>query len=230
MFSELNNNIREFLISFFEQKKDSILDPLTCLLRLSILEFKPLGTKVSLNNNKIKYNEPNVLQGAMRWTNGDTREDLHNLFNPLKKAVLWYDTSNEEIKTIFSYSIKGLEKLQSSYNTNSVISHSIQLYIDYLRKNLNVRNNDKSNDNTGKKNNSNDEEENTISKQLRELWNKREITILNNILLELEDNRNKNTVGLMDEQDALIRTLETILTRKEEKVSNILFENTTSLN
>ena len=229
MFSELNNNIKEFLISFFEQKKDSILDPLTCLVRLSILDFKPLGTKISLNNNKIKYNEPNVLQGAIRWTNGDAREDLHNLFNPLKKAVLWYDTENQEIKNIFNYAIKGLEKLQSSYNNNSVISHSIQLYIDYLRKNLNGRNNDKSN-NTGKKNNSNDEEENTISKQLRELWNKREITILNNILLELEDNRNKNTVGLMDEQDALIRTLETILTRKEEKVSNILFENTTSLN
>ena len=75
------------------KKRDSILDPLTCLVRLSILDFKPLGTKISLNNNKIKYNEPNVLQGAIRWTNGDAREDLHNLFNPLKKAVLlWYDT------------------------------------------------------------------------------------------------------------------------------------------
>ena len=68
------------------------------------------------------------------------------------------------------------------------------------------------------------------TKQLKDLWNSREITILNNILLELEDNRKKNTVGLLDEQDALIRTLETILMRKEEKVSNILFENTTSLN
>jgi hypothetical protein len=221
MFSELNNNIREFLISFFEQKKDSILDPLTCLVRLSILEFKPVGTKISLNNNKIKYNEPNVLQGAMRWTNGDTREDLHNLFNPLKKAVLWYDTTDGEIKNIFSYSIKGLEKLQSSYNNNSVISHSIQLYIDYLKKNL-IRN--------PKQIFNDEEEENTISKQLKELWNEREITILNNIILELEDNRKKNTENLIDEQDALIKTLETILVRKEEKVSNILFENTTSLN
>ena len=229
MFSEINNNIKEFLISFFEQKKDSILDPLTCLVRLGILDFKPLGTKISLNNNRIKYNDPNILQGALRWSNGDNREDLHNLYNPLIKATQWYDHEDEQIRNIFKYAVKGLQKLQSSYNKNTVISHSIQLYIDYLRKNLNGRNNDKSN-NTGKKNNSNDEEENTISKQLRELWNKREITILNNILLELEDNRNKNTVGLMDEQDALIRTLETILTRKEEKVSNILFENTTSLN
>lgn len=228
MFSELNNNIREFLISFFEQKKDSILDPLTCLVRLSILDFKPIGTKISLNNNKIKYNEPNVLQGAMRWTNGDTREDLHNLFNPLKKAVLWYDTKNEEIKNIFNYSIKGLEKLQSSYNNNSVISHSIQLYINYLKKNISHKNNEKNQSNSIKFNET--EEENTISKQLRELWNEREISILNNILLELEDNRKKNLNCVLEEQDSLIKTIETILTRKEEKVSNILFENTTSLN
>ena len=230
MFSELNNNIREFLISFFEQKRDSILDPLTCLVRLSILDFKPIGTKISLNNNKIKYNEPNVLQGAMRWSNGDTREDLHNLFNPLKKAVLWYDTKNQEIKNIFNYAIKGLEKLQSSYNNNSVISHSIQLYIDYLKKNIDGKISKNHNESEGSKSKQDTEEENTISKQLRELWNEREITILNNILLELEDNRKKNLPELLDEQDALIRTLETILIRKEEKVSNILFENTTSLN
>ena len=166
----------------------------------------------------------------MRWSNCDTREDLHNLFNPLKNAVLWYDTKNQEIKNIFNYSIKGLEKLQSSYNNNSVISHSIQLYIDYLRKNLDGKISKNHNESEGSKSKQDTEEENTISKQLRELWNEREITILNNILLELEDNRNKNLPELLDEQDALIRTLETILIRKEEKVSNILFENTTSLN
>ena len=93
MFSEINNNIKEFLISFFEQKKDSILDTLTCLVRLGILDFKPLGTKISLNNNRIKYNEPNVLQGAIRWTNGDAREDLHNLFTSIN-AICWFSDSN----------------------------------------------------------------------------------------------------------------------------------------
>ena len=119
MFGELNISIKEFIVSFFEPKRDSILDPLTCIIRLGILEFKPIGTKISLNNNKIQYNDPSIIQGAMRWTNGDNREDLHNLFNPLKKAVLWYDVKNREIKNIVEYSIRGLEKLQSSYNKNS---------------------------------------------------------------------------------------------------------------
>lgn len=219
MFSELNNSFKDFLVSFFEVKRDSILDPLTCIIRLGILEFKPIGTKISLNNNKIKYNDPSVIQGALRWSNGDNREDLHNLFNPLKKAVLWYDVNNSEIKNLIDYSIRGLQKLQSSYNKNSVISHSMQYYIDYLKNSINQKNND----------NTEEEEENSISKQLRELWNEREITIVNNIILQLEENRKKNNSEFELEQDALIKTLETILTRKEQKVSSILFENITLL-
>lgn len=219
MFSELNNSFKDFLVSFFETKRDSILDPLTCIIRLGILEFKPIGTKISLNNNKIKYNDPSVIQGALRWSNGDNREDLHNLFNPLKKAVLWYDVKNSEIKNLIDYSIRGLQKLQSSYNKNSVISHSMQYYIDYLKNSITQKNND----------NIEEEEENSISKQLRELWNEREITIVNNIILQLEENRKKNNNEFELEQDALIKTLETILTRKEQKVSSILFENITLL-
>ena len=218
MFGELSN-FREFIMSFFEIKKDSILEPLTCLVRLSIIDFKPLGTKISLNNNRIKYNDPNMLQGALRWSNGDNREDLHNLYNPLIKATQWYDHEDEQIRNIFKYAVKGLQKLQSSYNKNTVISHSIQLYIDYLEKYLD-----------GEKLEKEKDEESTISKELKALWNEREITILNNILLQLEDNRKKNTPELIEEQNTLITTLETILARKEDKVTNILFENTTTLN
>lgn len=225
MFGEFNNNFKEFIVSLFETKRDSILDPLTCIIRLSILEFKPIGTKISLNNNKIKYNDPSAIQGALRWTNGDNREDLHNLFNPLKKAVLWYDVKNPEIKNLINYSIRGLEKLQSSYNKNSVISHSMQYYIDYLRNSL-----DEKNKNQNNQTNEEEENENTISKQLRDLWNEREITIINNIILELEDNRKANKPEFIQEQESLIKTMETILNRKEQKVSNILFENTTLLN
>lgn len=218
MFGEFSH-FREFIMSFFEIKKDSILEPLTCLVRLSIIDFKPLGTKISLNNNRIKYNDPNMLQGALRWSNGDNREDLHNLYNPLIKATQWYDHEDEQIRNIFKYAVKGLQKLQSSYNKNTVISHSIQLYIDYLEKYLD-----------GEKLEKETEEESTISKELKALWNEREITILNNILLQLEDNRKKNTPELIEEQNTLITTLETILARKEDKVTNILFENTTTLN
>ena len=58
----------------------------------------------------------------------------------------------------------------------------MQYYIDYLKNSI-----------SGKidKEAEEEDEENTISKQLRDLWNKREITIINNIILELEENRKK---------------------------------------
>ena len=95
----------------------------------------------------------------------------------------------------------------------------MQYYIDYLKNSINEKKNE----------NIEEEEENTISKQLRELWNEREITIVNNIILQLEENRKKNNDEFELEQESLIKTLETILTRKEQKVSNILFENITLL-
>ena len=78
------------------QKEDSIIEPFICLIRLSILEFKPNGTKISINNNQIKYNIPNILQGPLRWSNGDNREDIHNIFYPIKKACEWFDLSNDD--------------------------------------------------------------------------------------------------------------------------------------
>ena len=102
----------------------------------------------------------------------------------------------------------------------------MQYYIDYLKNSLDEKNKDK-NEN---KQNDEEENENTISKQLRDLWNEREITIINNIILELEDNRKASKPEFIQEQESLIKTMETILNRKEQKVSNILFENTTLLN
>ena len=74
----LQNKIYNLFNSFFNKntKPDSIIEPLTCLIRLALLEFKPLNTKLSIYNNRITYDEPNILQGAIRWSNGDNREDI----------------------------------------------------------------------------------------------------------------------------------------------------------
>ena len=217
----VSEKIIHFFGSFFSnnEKDDSIIEPLTCLIRLSILEFKPLNTKLSISNNRIMYDDPTVLQGALRWSNGDKREDIHNIFNPIRKAGEWFDLENEDICTIFRFGIKGLEKLKLSYNENSTIAHSIEYYIFYLKNKVN---------NVGKNETSqNDEskvtENNTIYTKLRELWNKREIEIIKNILLELADTRSDS-----HKQESMIEAIESILHRKEESVQNILHETVTS--
>ena len=86
MFSDFfKTNIVNIFNIFNMEKDDSIIEPLICLIRLSILEFKQKGTKISINNNQIKYNIPNILQGPLRWSNGDNRKDIHNIFYPIKK-------------------------------------------------------------------------------------------------------------------------------------------------
>ena len=160
-----------------------------------------------------------MLQGALRWSNGDKREDIHNIFNPIRKAGEWFDLENEDICTIFRFGIKGLEKLKLSYNENSTIAHSIEYYILYLKNKVNKG--------CGNENGKNDDykvkENNTIYTKLRELWNKREIEIIKNILLELDDNRSD-----LHKQESMIEAIESILHRKEESVQNLLHETVTS--
>ena len=67
--------------------KSQILDPITTIFKLCIISFKPSGIKISINENKIAYQEAGFTQGLFRWTNGDKANDLHNLFNPINMFV-----------------------------------------------------------------------------------------------------------------------------------------------
>ena len=208
----LGDTIYNFFNKIFyeSENNNSIIDPMTCLIRISLLEFKPINTKLSIKNNKITYNDPNVLQGTIRWTNGDNREDIHNIYNPIIKALNWYEPDTPDIKNIIKFTIKGLQKLKSSYNNNSIIAHSIQYYITYIEQNF-----------KSKKEKEKYVENNTIFIQLKELWNDREINIINNIILELDENNGDNK--------SLIDAIEIILNQKEEMVQTILKQNLTKL-
>jgi len=50
------------------KERNFILDPLTCIIRISVLSFKPKGTKISISDNRIEYHEANFLQGPLRWS------------------------------------------------------------------------------------------------------------------------------------------------------------------
>lgn len=192
--------------NFFNSKPDSIIDPLTCIIRLAVLEFKPKNTKISIANNRIRYCDPTILQGPLRWGNGDNREDIHNIYNPIIKALQWYDVEKEDIKNIFKYSIKGINKLKNTYEQNSTISHSLEHYIEYIKKNIRTKSKVV-------------EENNSIFIQLRNLWNDREISIVNNLLLELDESND----------ESLISAIDAILLKKEEIVYHIIVNTTTKL-
>ena len=82
------------------KEKNLILDPMSCFIKLGILAYKLPGTKISITKNKISFHEPNIFQGPIRWSNGDNRNDLHNLHNPLLKATEWYDYNDKMIMEV----------------------------------------------------------------------------------------------------------------------------------
>ena len=207
----------EILKSYFfnNEVKNSVLDPLTCIIRCAILSYKPIGTKLSINNNRISFVEPNFLQGTIRWTYGDKREDLHNIYNPIVKSTQWYSIDNSHILDIFKLSKRGLEKLKQSYDENSIITHSLSLYINIL--DMFINENKECLKDLSKKNN----QDNKIYKELRELWSEQQISIVDNILKQMESDQVNRTEWF--------QALDIILKSKEKNVSEIIKKNTTML-
>ena len=119
----------------YTEKPDSqVLDPFSCLIRLCLLNYKPIGTKLSFTNNKIVFQEPDFLQPAKRWSSGDSRQHIHNLYNPIFKLNQWYDINTPQFVYLLNKSKSGLLQLLKCYNANdsNIISHSINYYIETI--------------------------------------------------------------------------------------------------
>ena len=114
-----------------------IVEPLCTMVRIALLNYRNIGTKISISNNRISYSEPTMLQGTIRWSYGDTRNDLHYLLNPIKKAVSWFPPrDNEHARTIFRIAKMGLKRLRETYkksNEGHLVCHSLDLYISISR-------------------------------------------------------------------------------------------------
>ena len=113
-----------------------------------------------------------------------------------------------------------------SYNENS-INHSIDRYILIIKNNKNnekteVRRSSRlSEDSTDLKQST---YQNHIFQELKQLWNPREITIINNLLLEINDN-----ISNKEKVKAFMVSLESILDMKEQTVHDLLVKTTTIL-
>lgn len=235
MFSSSNikllyNGTTTIIQSILSNKdKNLILDPLSCIIRLALLTYKTEGIKISISNNKISYHEPNFLQGTIRWTNGDNRNDLHNLFNPIIKSLEWYSLQNNKINYIFKYSSLGLQKLMNSYNKNSVVYHSLKHYsetIDNLLNKTELIDDDNNLDIFVDYDNLLVNNKNSIYQQLINLWTVNDINIIYNSLLEIDKYYQKKDYYNINNYISII---EQFLANKDSSVVTICVENSTIL-
>jgi hypothetical protein len=208
------------------KEKNIIIDPMSCLIKLGLLTFYPVGTKISIADNKITLSEPSILQGTFRFLNGDGREDLHNLCAPIMKSIEWYwNPEDKEMGALFDYAITGLEKLRNTYPTNSIISHCLDLYAQYLvckkvKKLEDISIVKKKKAVTAAE----VEDDNKIHNFLKTMWSPREIHIIIQTLLEYDAKLKTNK----QETDKLHSILE-MTSAKERELLTFLKGHSTSL-
>jgi hypothetical protein len=119
----------EYIKNFLYPNKNDILDPLSLVIKLYIYSFKPDGTKLSILNNRIEFQEAGMFQSTIRTINGDTKNDLINMLFPLTYACITYlDYYNKEkYEDIFSKVILSLDKLNHVYDLNEITHNTEQL-------------------------------------------------------------------------------------------------------
>ena len=127
-----------------KKEKNTIIDPFSCLVKLSLLKFQEPGTKISIYQNRINFNNPNYAQGLIRFIYGDGREDLHNIYQPIQKCVEWYWNNNDlDMIYMFKNAVNGLKLLKTGYSAFATIQHTLDYYIIVLmQKNTDLINND----------------------------------------------------------------------------------------
>jgi hypothetical protein len=72
----------------------------------------------------------------LRTWNGDNREDLHNLFNPIIVALRWYNPAIPFNRTFFERCRNGILTLKKVYENNSTIHHTLNHYIKTINEAL----------------------------------------------------------------------------------------------
>ena len=123
------------LKSVFQKKKERnvIIDPFSCLVKLSLIRYLDEGTKISIYQNRLNFNAPSYIQGIVRFVYGDNREDLHNILLPIQKCVEWYwNDRNTDMIYMFNNAVLGLKFLKNSYSTYATIQHTLDYYIIIL--------------------------------------------------------------------------------------------------
>ena len=196
-----------------DKQNNVLLEPLTCILRIILLKYKENGTKVSIHNNSINYNEPYYYQGIVRTMNGDNRNDLHNLYNPFIKSFEWYPISNEYYKYFYEKCYEGISILLNSYDKGSIIHHTLvhykKMFTDILSEKEIEYDKELS--------------ESPLLDEFKKIWEIEEVEIIFKTLKYIDkvDGENKKVY---------LKIIDDIISLKEQKVNEFINKYSTSYN
>jgi hypothetical protein len=109
--------------------KNDTIDPLTVIIKLFICAYKPVGTKISILNNKLIIQNSGIFQGTVRTIYRDSKNDINILFFPIIFACKFYLSRNNKSRFInlFNKILDTFEKLKKTYQGNEIIYNIDQL-------------------------------------------------------------------------------------------------------
>lgn len=127
-----NNNNKQFEEEL-KQFNNSLLDPLSVIIKLAIISNKPVGTKLLIKENVIHIQEPGLFQGFARYISKTNRNDLQHLYNPIQFACQMFLNKEQRKKNpkmidLFICAKKGILKLIETYNGNATIRLCLNYY------------------------------------------------------------------------------------------------------
>lgn len=116
----------DFLLN---KNKNDTLDPLSIIIRLFIYSYKPVGTKISISNNKILIQENGIFQSTVRSIFRDSKNDINIIFFPIIFACKFYLCEDKKKKylPLFNKLLDSFDKLKETYQGSEIIYNIDQL-------------------------------------------------------------------------------------------------------
>lgn len=124
-------------------RKYQILEPLSSMVELALLNFAGDNPKINIKNHGINIDNPGsgyIPQSISRFISGDSKEDIFILNLMVVNYIDWFIINNynnkfEIYKNIALYAVSGLRKLQHTYKSGIVIL-ALQYYIVLIMKSI----------------------------------------------------------------------------------------------
>ena len=122
----------------------NLFDPLSIIIKLSLINKKYIGTKISIKNYIMIIQKPSLYQCIIRYFNSDNKFDIVNIIIPIYIACNIYLTNNYFLNMIkiFEMAQSGILILSETYKKYpiiiSILNYAyliINIYINNLKSN-----------------------------------------------------------------------------------------------
>jgi hypothetical protein len=197
------------------------LDPLTTIIKIGLIGYKNLGTKIGIHNHMICIQEPTYFQCIQRYVNQDARHQLYQLrfplvyFHGLALGHIThdgYDRYHSFFKLLETNAVQGLKRLRTTYNTGnlgSIITNCLDNYIEILSEEIPA---DEFNKNLSVVINP---MVMSIYKDYLNKWTCDDFDIIDQLLRSMTTKADKKT------QSALCQTIDAYLTAKNTEIATV---------